>query len=204
MSLVVLALVLLWPVLELFTFVQVAQAIGAPGAVLALIAVSVLGAVVFKRSGVSVWRRANAQIAAGRPPTKQLLDGALIVLGGVALMVPGFLSGAFGALLMLPPVRALLRPLLLSWMGARAARAARSGRLSGIVVDTVVGSDGRMQQRTQTFGDVIDSEGWEVGPRPQELRPGVIDVDGGPRDGRPLDGGSGDGGGAEGPTTTDR
>ena len=96
---------------------------------------------------------------------------------GVALLVPGFVSGAIGALLLLPPVRAVLRPLLLGWMGKRAARAARSGRFSGVVVDTVVGADGSVRRRTHRVGEVIDSEGWEVGEEPRELRPGPITPD---------------------------
>ncbi len=167
-----LALVLVWPVVELVAAVAVAQQIGAGWTLLALIAVSVLGGAVFKRTGLSVWRRANTELAAGRSPTRQLLDGALVVVGGVALLVPGFVSGVLGALILLPPVRALLRPLLLGWMGRRAARAARSGRFSGVVVDTVVGADGTVRRRTQRLGEVIDSEGWEVGEDPRELRPG--------------------------------
>jgi UPF0716 protein FxsA len=184
MFLIVLALILLWPVVELVVAISVARELGGPLTLVALVVISVFGALLSKRSGVSVWRRANAEMAAGRPPTRQVLDGALILVGGIALMLPGFVSGAFGALLMLPPVRALLRPLLMGWMGARAARAARSGRLGGVVVDTVIGDDGRVRQRTRRFGEVIDSEGWEVEPEPDELPPGVIDVDGHPEEER--------------------
>ena len=166
------ALFLLWPVVELVATIAVAQQIGLAWTLLALVAVSVIGAAVSKRTGLSVWRRANAEMAAGRPPTRQLLDGALVMVGGAGLLVPGFVSGALGALVLLPPVRALLRPLLLAWMGRRATRAARSGRLSGIVVDTVVAPDGSVRTRGRSFGDVIDSEGWEVGAEPRELRPG--------------------------------
>jgi hypothetical protein len=84
---------------------------------------------------------------------------------------------------MLPPMRAVLRPALIAWMSARAARAARSGRLSGIVVNTVVGADGSVRQRSQRFGEVIDAEGWDVGPeQPPPLPPGVIDAGGEERD----------------------
>ena len=92
-----------------------------------------------------------------------------MLIGGVCLIVPGFITGIFGALLLLPPVRALVRPLLLAWMARRAARLARSGRMSGIVVDTVVDADGRVRSRTRTMGDVIDSDGWDVGEEPSSL-----------------------------------
>lgn len=180
MALIVVALVLAWPVIELLALIAVAEQIGLGPALLLLVLVSVAGAYLLKRTGLAVWRRANGEISAGRPPTGQLIDGVLAIGGGVAMVVPGFVSGVLGALLLLPPVRALLRPLLASWTASRAAKAARSGRVSGIMVDTVVGADGRVRRRTRTFGDVIDSEGWEVGQEQNELRPGVIDVDGRP------------------------
>lgn len=184
MALVLLTLLVVWPLVELAALVAVADAIGLGWAVLALIGVSALGVVLLKRSGLSVWRRANAEVAAGRPPARQLLDGALVLAGGLALVVPGFVSGAIGALLMLPPVRALLRPVMAGWLGTRAARAARSSRIGGVFVDTTIGADGRVRQRTTRFGDVIDAEGWEVEPPTPELPSGVVDVEGTRREGR--------------------
>ncbi len=169
MFLVVLALLLVLPFVELWVAIAVADAIGWPFTLLLLMAMSFSGLVLLRRQGTSVWRRANAEMAAGRVPTAQLLDGAMVIVGGVSLMVPGFVTGVFGALLMLPPVRALLRPLMVAWMGARAARLVRAGRMQAVVVDTVVGPDGRVRQRTRNMGDVIDSDGWDVGSEPSGL-----------------------------------
>ncbi len=178
------ALFLVWPLVELLAVVAVAREIGVFATLLALLVVSVVGAALAKRSGLSAWRRAQGELAAGRPPARSLLDGALVLAAGVALFVPGFVSGAIGALVLLPPVRAVLRPVLLSWMGARAARAARSGRLSAVVVDSVVTADGSVRRRARRFGEVVDAEGWEVDEQAGELPPGVIDVDGRPESDR--------------------
>lgn len=177
MVLLIVALVLVWPVVELVALLAVADAVGLFPALVLLVASSVLGAYLLKRTGLAVWRRATEAVAAGRPPTRELLDGPMVLLGGVALMVPGFVSAVLGALLLLPPVRALVRPLLALWVSSRAGRAARGGRLSGVVIDTVVGADGRVHQRSRTFGDVIDSEGWEVADDPRPLGPGSRGVD---------------------------
>ncbi len=166
---VLLAFLLVLPFLEIWVAIQVAGVIGAPLTFLAIIGMSIAGVYLLRGEGTSVWRRANDEMAAGRPPTQQLLDGALVLIGGVCLIVPGFITGIFGALLLLPPVRALVRPLLLAWMARRAARLARSGRMSGSVVDTVVDADGRVRSRTRTMGDVIDSDGWDVGEEPSSL-----------------------------------
>jgi len=175
---VAVALLLLWPFLELVAVVAVAREVGVFATFVALLLVSVVGAALAKRAGVSAWRRAQAELAAGRPPARSLLDGVLVLVAGIALFVPGFVSGLLGALVLLPPVRAVLRPLLVRWMGHRAARAARSGRLSGVVIDTVVGPDGTVRRRTRGFGDVIDAEGWDAADDPPELRPGPIDPGG--------------------------
>lgn len=166
---VLLAFLLVLPFLEIWVAIQVAGVIGAPLTFLAIIAMSVAGFYLLRNEGTGVWRRANDEMAAGRVPTQQLLDGALVLVGGVCLIVPGFITGVFGALLLLPPVRALVRPLLLAWMARRATRLARSGRMSGIVVDTVVDADGRVRTRSRTMGDVLDTDGWEVGDEPSSL-----------------------------------
>jgi UPF0716 protein FxsA len=59
-----------------------------------------------------VWRRLADGIATGRPPARDVLDGALVLIGGVLFILPGFVSDVFGALLLLPPSRAGLRRLL--------------------------------------------------------------------------------------------
>ena len=182
---VLLALFLVLPFIEVWVAIQVAGTIGALPTLLLLVAMSALGVVLLRREGVTVWRKASAEIAAGRPPTTQLLDGALVLVGGVSLVVPGFITGVFGLLLLFPPVRALLRPAILAWFTARAARAARSGAMRGVFVRSVVDGDGRVHTEPTRFGDVVDAEGWELSDAPPELprsagpRPGVIDVDGG-------------------------
>ncbi|MFN7151919.1 MAG: FxsA family protein [Microthrixaceae bacterium] len=195
MFLVVLALLLALPFVELWVAIAVADAIGWPFTLLLLMAMSFSGLVLLRRQGTSVWRRANAEMAAGRVPTAQLLDGAMVIVGGMSLMVPGFITGVFGALLMLSPVRALLRPVMVAWMGARAARLVRAGRMQAVVVDTVVGPDGRVRQRTRTMGDVVDSDGWEVGSEPSGLPvagPHGDVIEGGVIDGDVIDAGGAD------------
>lgn len=166
---VLLAFLLVLPFLEIWVAIQVAGVIGGPLTLLLLAGMSVAGVYLLRGESASVWRRANAEMAAGRVPTKELVDGALVIVGGVCLIVPGFITGVFGALLLLPPVRALVRPLLVAAMARRAARLARSGRMTGIVVDGVVDADGRVRTRTRTVGEVIDTEGWDVGDEPSEL-----------------------------------
>ena len=54
-------------------------------------------------------RRMRQQIDAGNMPTDELIDGSLILLGGLLLILPGFISDAFGLVVLFPPTRALIR-----------------------------------------------------------------------------------------------
>ena len=104
-----LVLLLLVPVVELYVIVQVSHALGVVETLGLLLAISVLGAWLVKHQGLSVWRRLNASINAGRMPTSELIDGFLVLLAGALLLTPGFVTDAIGLLLLVPPIRALVR-----------------------------------------------------------------------------------------------
>ncbi|HEX6312456.1 MAG TPA: FxsA family protein, partial [Acidimicrobiia bacterium] len=59
--------------------------------------------------GLGVWRRFNAQVAAGQVPGGEIIDGFLILVAGALLLTPGFITDAVGLLALFPPTRALLR-----------------------------------------------------------------------------------------------
>jgi UPF0716 protein FxsA len=97
------------PIAELFVIIQVGEAIGVLPTVALLIADSILGSMLMRSQGRAAWRRFNAALAEGRIPHREVLDGALVIFGGALLLTPGFLSDILGALLLLPPTRAVLR-----------------------------------------------------------------------------------------------
>jgi len=97
------------PLLEVYVFVQVADAIGFLPTVAWIVAISLIGAWVVKREGMSTLRRANEQVARGQVPTDALVDGVLLLFGGALLLTPGFTTDVLGLVLVLPPTRALLR-----------------------------------------------------------------------------------------------
>ncbi len=102
----------LWPLAELFVIVKLSEAIGFL-LVLALLVISwPIGTRVIRHEGRAAWRRLQEAINAGRVPTDEVLDGALVLFGGALLLVPGFITDAIGLLLLLPPTRALARRVL--------------------------------------------------------------------------------------------
>ncbi|HJR25895.1 MAG TPA: FxsA family protein [Acidimicrobiales bacterium] len=147
--LVLALLFLVVPIAELYVIVQVAGGIGVPETILLLIAVSAFGAWLAKREGLGVLRRLQATVAAGRVPSREIVDGALILFAGALLITPGFLSDCLGIVLLFPPTRALLRSSLL-----------RKIREGGGVVRVISTSPRRPDGR----GDVWDVDGWEDPP----------------------------------------
>jgi UPF0716 protein FxsA len=105
-------LLICWPLLELFVAFEVSQLIGVTWTVLLILFSVPLGMWAVRSQGRAVWRRLADGIAAGRPPARDVLDGALVLIGGVLFILPGFVSDVFGALLLLPPSRAGVRGLL--------------------------------------------------------------------------------------------
>ncbi|MBV9415231.1 MAG: FxsA family protein [Solirubrobacterales bacterium] len=105
----IVVLPILWFVAELFVVIKVADAIGAAATILLLIVTWPLGAWALKAQGGAAWRRLSAAVAAGRSPGREVLDGVLVLIGGLLLIVPGFLSDIVGAIALLPPTRSLLR-----------------------------------------------------------------------------------------------
>ena len=97
------------PIAELFVIIQVGHVLGVLDTLALLVLISVIGAWLVKREGLSVLRRARAQLDGGLVPGRELVDGSLILLAGALMLTPGFITDAVGLLLLLPPVRAGLR-----------------------------------------------------------------------------------------------
>ncbi len=104
-----LLLLILWPIAELFVAIKVAEAIGVLLTVILLLAGWPVGMWLAKAEGRAAWRRLSAAVAAGRPPGREVIDGALVLGGGILLIVPGFITDVFGLLLLLAPTRSVAR-----------------------------------------------------------------------------------------------
>jgi UPF0716 protein FxsA len=115
------------PVLEVFVFIEVGLAIGWLWAVVLLVGTSVLGVQLLRIQGRAAIERVSVAVSERRAPGAAALDGALGFLGGLLLVVPGFISDALGALLLLPPTRGLAR----SWISRHYA-----GRVMSFVAAT--------------------------------------------------------------------
>jgi UPF0716 protein FxsA len=101
-------LILVLPLAEIACFIVVGRRIGL-FATLSLVVLSAIAGVVLMRiQGFGVLARLRQSGQDGRAPGKEMLDAAMIMIAGILLLIPGFLTDILGLALFLPPVRTFL------------------------------------------------------------------------------------------------
>lgn len=103
-----LAIVLALPILEIALFIQVGGLIGLWPTLALVVLSALLGVAVMRRHGVEALRRLQAKVLAGEDPSGPIAHGALIMVAGALLVVPGFFTSALGLILLLPAARSAL------------------------------------------------------------------------------------------------
>ncbi|RMG88488.1 MAG: FxsA family protein [Candidatus Dadabacteria bacterium] len=110
------------PALEIYLLIKVGAGIGALNTILLIIATGVVGAHYARLQGFYVLRRLEASLAEGRLPAAEILDGAMLLVGGALLITPGFLTDLAGFSLVFPPTREIWRRHLVDWLRRRLER----------------------------------------------------------------------------------
>jgi UPF0716 protein FxsA len=93
---------------EVAAFVVVAEHIGVLLAVVLVLAISACGPLLVRRAGLGVLQRARVRLAQGESPSRDLLDGVVLLLGGALVCIPGFVGDVLGLALLVTPVRHLV------------------------------------------------------------------------------------------------
>jgi UPF0716 protein FxsA len=109
-------LLIVVPALEIALLVLSGNVIGIWPTVGLIIATGVVGAWLAKRQGAETIRQAKQELMYGRIPSEAVLDGICILIGGVVLLTPGFITDLLGFLLLIPFTRAFIKPFLGRWL----------------------------------------------------------------------------------------
>ena len=102
---VVLAILILVPIVEIAVAIQVAHHLGVANTLGLLLLFSLVGAWLAKQAGFGVLSRMREQVDRGILPGNEIVDGVLVLVAGILLLVPGFVTGVIGLVLLVPPVR---------------------------------------------------------------------------------------------------
>ncbi|MGY1710234.1 FxsA family protein [Geodermatophilus sp. SYSU D00758] len=160
---------------EVAVVVLVAGWIGIGWTLLAMLATSALGWALLARQGTRALADLRERARSGRAPGRALGDAGLIAVGGLLMVLPGFVGDLLGLLCLLPPTRFLVR-----------------GLVARVLADRIpVALRGPVRVRSDRVEEVEVQEVWRPGPQPRAARPRVIEgevVPGGQREdpaGRP-------------------
>jgi UPF0716 protein FxsA len=110
------------PAIELYLLFQVHSLIGLPATLALIFLTAIAGAYLLRIQGMTVLHRLSRELSAGRLPGKELLDGVLILVGGILLLTPGFCTDLLGFLLLVPWTRAGFRHPFLRYLQRKIAR----------------------------------------------------------------------------------
>tara|TARA_B110000285_G_scaffold138215_1_gene154750 strand:- start:56 stop:511 length:456 start_codon:yes stop_codon:yes gene_type:complete len=87
---------------EIYVLVTVGQAIGGLSTVLLVIITAFIGSRLLKQQGWSTMAKAQQSIAEGRTPAIEMFEGVVILVSGVLLLTPGFITDILGLLGLMP------------------------------------------------------------------------------------------------------
>jgi UPF0716 protein FxsA len=117
--------------LELAILVKLGMTIGFWPMLAVVFGVGAVGIILARRQGLRTLRAIHSDLAVGRMPAPRLLDQALIMAGGVLLVMPGLLSDLAGLALVLPPTRTLVKKAIGKRLGRRFRFDRRDGGMDG-------------------------------------------------------------------------
>ncbi|BAN69824.1 FxsA family protein [endosymbiont of unidentified scaly snail isolate Monju] len=103
-----LAIFVIAPLVELYVLIEVGARIGAFSTIALSVFTAVLGGWLVRLQGFAVLYRVQGTMARGEVPALELLEGAMLLLTGLALLLPGFITDAVGFALLIPPLRRAL------------------------------------------------------------------------------------------------
>lgn len=118
------------PLGELYVLIRVGDAVGAFNTIFLVLLTAFVGIWLVRRQGLSVLARVRETLDRGEAPAVEMVEGMLLLIAGLALLFPGFVTDAVGFLLLFPPLRLwLVRQVIGRWQVADAG--ARGGRGKG-------------------------------------------------------------------------
>lgn len=107
-------LFVLMPIVEIAVLIQVGGAIGGWTTIGIVILTAVIGTVMLRQQGMATLGKAQQRMAAGEMPAQQMLEGLLLLIGGILLLTPGFITDFFGFCTLFPWSREFLAKKLAS------------------------------------------------------------------------------------------
>ena len=104
------------PVTELYILIEVGKRIGSLTTISIIIFTGILGAYLVKNQGFMILRKIQHDLNDGIMPGDSLIQGAIILAGGILLLTPGFVTDILGFIFLTPASRNIVKKYLLKWL----------------------------------------------------------------------------------------
>ena len=119
------------PIIEIYLLIEIGSMFGALTAITLVILTGFLGAFLARMQGLQTLYRIQESLREGRMPSGELLDALLIVIAGLVLLTPGFLTDSAGFLLLIPSTRNAIK----NWLRRQIELRYMSNRPEDIIIE---------------------------------------------------------------------
>lgn len=134
--------------LELVVLIQVGGSIGTANTILLIIFTAFIGSYLLKQQGLSTLKKVQQATMQGNNPSFEMLQGVVIMVSGILLVTPGFITDSVGLLGLMPWSRKLF---LSHFLEKNASR----------VFTTMHSQSPRQERKTMKDDNTIEGEFWE-------------------------------------------
>ena len=93
------------PLTELYFLIKVGSQIGAFPTIFLTIFTALLGGYMVRRQGFSTLMKVRGMVDRGEVPAIEMMEGAVLLVCGLLLLLPGFITDAVGFIFLVPPIR---------------------------------------------------------------------------------------------------
>ena len=100
--------IILTPIIEIYILIKIGSQIGAISTILLIFTTAIVGIYYAKYEGLNTLKSGFLQLSRNEAPTYQVLSGAAIAFAALLLIIPGFVTGVLGFILIFPPSRKLI------------------------------------------------------------------------------------------------
>ena len=114
-----LVLFVIVPLIELVLLIKIGRIIGVGNTILIVVITGVVGAVFARQQGAGILLNIRNSLARGEIPGAEMVQGVMILVGGIFLITPGFLTDLLGFLLLIPFTRTLASGFLMHYFRKR-------------------------------------------------------------------------------------
>ena len=107
MNSLLLAIILI-PAVEIYLFIKIGALIGALNTVLLIFFTAIVGIYYARAEGLNTLNHGLRKMVKNEMPAYELISGALIAIGAIFLILPGFATDFLGFLIIFPPTRKII------------------------------------------------------------------------------------------------